>query len=129
MSSEFDNADGITIDRHAAEWGLASSILGGVFVVIAPIVLMLSAWLWTSGWDRLPGRERDWIRVAVVVGLCLVAIACVLAVVFGLIGLSSARLRNQPRALALTGIILGIFACLFWTFVGIDLLAIVRFIR
>jgi hypothetical protein len=129
MSSEFDNADGITIDRHAAEWGLASSILGGVFVIIAPIVLMLNAWLWSSGWDHLRGRERDWIRVGVVVGLCFVAFVCVLAVVFGLIGLSSARLRSQPKALPLAGIILGVFSCLIWTIVGIDLLAIVRFFR
>jgi hypothetical protein len=107
--------------RHAAEWGLASLILGGVLAVLALLTVIFDV-LYRSNLDRIrPGRSD------VLVTVCFCGILTALFAALGLVnlflaltGLRSALGRRQPAGLPLAALLLGGVVAVLWlaVFVG-----------
>jgi hypothetical protein len=115
-------------DRHAAEWGLASVMTAGVLALMATTTLLFNVWYWNAQ-RRLSARELHWAQIGASVGLGVVGVACLLALLFGIVSLASAGYRRQPKALGVAGIVLSLLALLIWIIVGIDLLAVLDYLN
>jgi hypothetical protein len=115
--------------RHAGEWGLASTLMGAVLALMAPIMLLFNLFYWIEGAHRLTPRELEWARTGLITLLIVVWLTCIASVVCGVVSLCSAVARKKPLALATSGILLSLLALVFWLGVGIDLLAIIGFFR
>jgi len=68
------------MSRHAAEWGLAALLTGGVLTIIAPVVLVFNVILWNAQGSNLStadvrlGLVGGIVGVLSVVGLCMVSL-------------------------------------------------------
>jgi hypothetical protein len=109
-------------DHRAAEWGLASVLLGGLLVVTAPIILIVNILMASIGPSAL-GMDPGAIKLAtigfVIVGLLLLGLGGT-GVAFGLASLSAARSGNQSIALGLTGLIVSVVGVFALIVVGVD---------
>ena len=112
--------------RHAAEWGLASLIMGSVVVIIAPVTLLLNIWLWVFRRDVIPPEHLRLAYNGLLGGIILVFVLALLGIVFGIRGLVLAAVRYQPAGLAAAGIIVSTIALFLWIFVSIDLIMIME---
>ena len=116
--------EGMKVDRYATDWGLASFLIGGLLVSMAPAQLIFNLLYFKSGAYLGPRAEMDAQKIATVV--YAVGIGAVLAVSLfaGLRGLSAARRRKQPAALPLVGILATGLAALMWTGLTFHIMAI-----
>jgi hypothetical protein len=124
MSGYREDLADAAASRYAAEWGLASLLLGGVLTIIAPVMLIFNLMFWVSGPTVV---TRDEMRVALgaaVVLLGVIGVLGLLSVRFGFKGLGAARAYGQPAALPVAGILVSLLALLLWAAVGGDLVAI-----
>jgi hypothetical protein len=116
----------LALSRHAAEWGLASLLTGGVLLLMAPVTLIFNFLFWVSGSrvlapsDMRLAFQGAMIALVVLLGLVLASLSC------GVIGLYSAVTRRQPAGLAAAGILVNVAALVLWLIVGIDLVAILN---
>jgi hypothetical protein len=99
--------------RYAAEWGLASLLMGGTLTLLAGLALLLNLQLFLSGpvWamedlERLQNGSV-WAGV-VLIGLCVISLSV------GVVGLVAAFRRCQPCALGLAGILMSLSAMTLW---------------
>jgi hypothetical protein len=101
------------------EQALASVAIGAVFALMAfPTMLMIHV--------LGDGNFRGWDRVAVGVGALagsigglFVVASCVLALFFGIMGMTAARRQGRSTALGLAGVLLNILDL--WMWLGINI--------
>lgn len=106
--------------RYAAEWGLASLLMGGFLLVLAGLCLQLNLQLFLSGpvWaleDLVRLQDGAVAAAVVLIGLCVISLC------LGIVGVVSAFRRCQPCALGLAGIVLSLGALTLWIVAVINL--------
>lgn len=124
MSMPSDNNSSVsTCGRGAAEWGLASLLMGGMLCVAAILTLQinLQMYLVPRAW---PLEELRTIRDAAIVGASFVLVISLASVVFGIRGAVLAYRNAQPCALGWGGFLLSFFALLLWIGTFVDLLGV-----
>jgi hypothetical protein len=106
---------------HAAEWGLASLILGGVLAVLALLTVIFGV-LYKANLNQLrPGRGDMMVTIFFCGILTLLLTFLALAnVILGFVGLRAAVAHKQPAGLPLAALLLGGVVALLWVavFVG-----------
>ncbi len=107
--------------RFGFEWGLASTIMGAIFVVSGPLFLIVLMSLSRPYYDDSYSVRSSVSKYEVVAyGGILAAIAlCIAGLLFGIRGLGRARLYRTPAALPITGMLLCFAAICFWVVVMI----------
>src|SRR5207244_2414869 len=81
--------------RHAAEWGLASLLMGGVLTIIAPITMVFNLNFWVRGRQVLARQDMELAFYAAILGVAVVLLLCFLSLLFGIKALRSARRHYQ----------------------------------
>jgi hypothetical protein len=110
--------------RVAAEWGLASVLMGGVLVVCCPIMLIFD-WLSYSGSSSaLSGSDLKTSRLAAVFVYVMVIAFGGAALGFGIRAWQAAAAHRQPLGLALAGVFTSGVGLLLWLMVGAATLGI-----
>ena len=112
------------VTRHAAEWGLASLLMGGILAILAPIVLIFNLIFWLNGPRVIAPPDMHLAYKAVIAGLALIALLCLLSLIFGIKAWRSARINYQPAGLGVAGTLISLLALLLWVIVGGDLIMI-----
>jgi hypothetical protein len=106
---------------HAAEWGLASLLLGGVLAVLALLTVIFDV-LYKANLSQIrPGRGDVMVTIVFCGILTLLLTFLALAnVILGFVGLRSAVAGGQPAGLPLAALMLGGVVALLWVavFVG-----------
>jgi hypothetical protein len=115
--------------RQGFEWGLASAVMGGVFMLMAPIQLIANMLLFQ--WIGRSLGETD-VKIALVVamvGVPGIVCACLASLLFGVRGLRRARWYDQPAGIPIAGILLSSGALFLWVLVGVDIFAILLWLE
>jgi hypothetical protein len=122
----FDSAEPVNgpMSRHAAEWGLAALLTGGVLTIIAPVVLVFNVTLWNAQGGNLSTADVRLGLVGGVVGVLSVVGLCMVSLTMGARAIQSALTRRQPAGLALAGALVSALALVLWLITGTDLLMI-----
>lgn len=100
-------------DRAAAEWGLASLLMGGVLVLTAMLMLHLNLHMYHNPRAWWPNDVRA-LRYVVLVGSVALVGLTGASVAFGVRGVLLAHRRRHPSALAWAGVQIAIFAGFLW---------------
>jgi predicted RNA-binding Zn-ribbon protein involved in translation (DUF1610 family) len=97
--------------RHAAEWGLASLLVAGVLILMFPLMLIVVIGGDAVAWaGDVQGSDIDQaIGVGYLTGISLIGLG-VLALFFGLMGLTAAAYRKQPFGLSVAGTLVSLGA-------------------
>jgi len=112
------------VTRHAAEWGLASLLMGGILTILAPIVLIFNLVFWLNGPRVIAPPDMHLAYKGVIAALALIALLCLLSLIFGIKAWRSARMNYQPAGLGVAGTLISLLALLLWVIVGADLIMI-----
>ena len=118
-----DPANG-PMSRHAAEWGLAALLTGGVLTIIAPVVLLFNLLLWNGQASNLSTGDLRLALVGGVIGVLSVVGLCMVSLTIGGRAIQSALTRRQPAGLALAGSLVSAVALILWLITGTDLMMI-----
>src|SRR5262249_14302194 len=89
--------------RHAAEWGLASMLLGRALALLAVLMLIVNILLGTLARQIMGPADLQLAAVGGIVGGMVVLILSGLSVFFGIRSLVSASRHAQPAALGIAG--------------------------
>ncbi len=117
--------EGEELDRgrgHAAQWGLASVLTGGLVLLMAPLTLVITILLAAFGPGRM-GMDPPQITLAtwgLLIGLVVVLLLGLAALLFGVAGILSARARGQPMALGLAGLLVSVAGLVLFLFAAFD---------
>ena len=122
----FESAEPVTgpMSRHAAEWGLAALLTGGVLTIIAPVVLVFNLIFWNSGGSNLSTSDLRLALVGGVIGVLTVIGLCMVSLTMGARAIQSALTRRQPAGLALAGSLVSATALILWIITGTDMMMI-----
>ncbi len=112
------------VSRHAAEWGLASLLMGGFLSVLALITLIFNLIFWLAGARVIALQDMRLAYTGAIAGLTLIVLLCLLSLFFGIKAWRSARMNYQPAGLAVAGTLLSVLALLLWMITGTDLIYI-----
>jgi hypothetical protein len=126
LDRSFDPLDAATgpMSRHAAEWGLAALLTGGVLTIIAPVVLLFNLLLWNGQASNLSTSDLRLALVGGVIGVLSVVGLCMVSMTIGARAIQSALTRRQPAGLALAGSLVSAVALILWLITGTDLMMI-----
>ena len=113
--------------RHAAEWGLAALLMGGILAIMSLLMLMVNVLLYMGALDRpfLGSGEVRAVFIGAIFGAVILAGLCGTSIAFGIRSIVSAYRREQPCALGWAGLLISILAMLLWIAVMVDLFMIV----
>ncbi|MCI0460486.1 MAG: hypothetical protein L0Z62_26325 [Gemmataceae bacterium] len=97
---------------HAAQWGLASVLTGGLVLLLAPLILINNILAAAFGPRRMgmSPAEITLVTWGLGISLVLVLLLGLTALLFALVGVVSARVSRQPVALALAGLLVSLVA-------------------
>jgi hypothetical protein len=111
----------------AAHWGLASLLVGGL-ILLGTVGMTVATLLMSTAGPRalhLDANEVYAVLIFLVVGEVLGILLGVAAIGFGIAGLVWARVRREPIALGLAGLLVGILATIGLIFITILNIAMV----
>jgi hypothetical protein len=115
-----------TPGRHASDWGLGSLLMSLTLLVLFPLVVSAACLVWIVNLQS-NAREGTFVEPVMLITLSdVVAYGSVtlagLAVLFGMVGLISGFVRNQPVGLPTTALVVGLVALILWIimFIGIQ---------
>jgi hypothetical protein len=109
--------------RNAAEWGLASLLLGGLLSVMAMLTLQINLQMWVTRASWSAGDVRP-IYYAAIVGAIVLFCMTSTSIGFGIRSLVIAYKRAQPCALGWAGLMTSTLALLLWIGTLVDLLEV-----
>jgi len=116
---------GMKVDRRAADWGNVSLRIATTFLLMAPIQLIFNDFYWAIGIRAAAPGEIQQIRVVAPI-MTLAFLGLISFSVFaGFRGMSLARATQQPMAMALGGVLIGIVDFIMFLALGINIMAIV----
>lgn len=106
--------------RHAAEWGLASLLLNGFMVILAPLALI--EWSTVVSVHAVRWDRSSLMAICVSLTVCEFGVVFLLVVglIQGVIGLKMAWRQDTPSALPMAGMLTGIVGLVFWTVILIS---------
>lgn len=109
-----------SVVRRSRDLGLASLIMAGTVLIVAPIAILLAVQIWAHA-DRTPGIVliHAWLAR---IGCLIVFFVGSASLVLGLSGLRCARRERVSAILPLAGIFLGIVATIAWVIAAIAVL-------
>jgi hypothetical protein len=116
--------------KNAREMAFASIVLGGVFAVMAPGMLVFEA-IFTDARFRMNQSqlEKDITLIAAIgIGLAVMTTLTV-SLVFAVRSFLGAGAEGQPRALPLAGCLLSGFSFVVWLGMSVNLFAIIGIIQ
>ena len=133
MDDPFDRSDFVNQAqaRHAAEWGLASLLMGGMLSVLSLLTFLINISLWgysRAGISLSPGEVQA-VFIGAIFGAVIVPAICLAGIVFAIRSLASAFRREQPSALGWAGLLMSILALLLWIAAFVDLFMILGMMR
>jgi hypothetical protein len=112
------------MDRHAAEWGLASLFLGGVLCVMALVAMLLNLFVGSLARNIMsPGDARLALNAAFIV-LGAVFLLTLFSIGAAVKGVFSAQNRQHPAALPLAGLFLSFLALIVWIIAAFEIIGI-----
>ena len=124
MPSYREDIEESSESRYAAEWGLASLLMGGVLAIIAPVMLVFNLIFWLQG-PRVLAPQDMWLaHKAAIVGVAFLALLCLASVGFGIKAWRAASATFQPAGLAVAGTLVSLLALGLWIITGADLIMI-----
>lgn len=100
-------------NRSAAEWGLASLLLGGLLAVMAMLMLQINLQMFLGPKVWSPGDVRPIYYAAILATLVLFCMTS-MGIAFGIRSLVIAYGRGQPCALGWAGTLMSVLALLLW---------------
>jgi hypothetical protein len=109
--------------RIAAEWGLASLLLGGLLAMMAMLTLQINLQMYLSPRVWSQGDLRPIYYVAIVGAIFLFGMTST-SIAFGIRSLVVAYRRAQPCALGWAGILVSTLALLLWIGTFVDLFSV-----
>lgn len=105
--------------RTGYEWGLASTIIGAVFLVLGPLTtLVLVVLTREAAIDYSHQSDSSKVELIGLLGIVSAEIVAITGFFFGLRGLTQARADRSPAALPITGILLCLAAVILWLLVA-----------
>jgi hypothetical protein len=125
MNTPFDDAKANpSLTRHAAEWGFASLLFGGILAVLAVLVLQINLHLFLgpAAWGASDLRALHNVTIA---GSVVLGVMCAASLAFAIRSLVLASKLGQPSALGWAGLALSILALLLWIGTLVDLFEVV----
>jgi hypothetical protein len=123
MSAAFDDISESPQPRHAAEWGFASLLLGGILAILAMMLLQINLHLYLSPpvWGATDLRALHGVTI---VGTVVFLGTAGISIAFACLSIGGAYRRRQPTALGWAGLLLSVIALLLWIGGLLDLLAV-----
>jgi hypothetical protein len=118
-----------TPDRHAAEWGLASLLIGCSLALGAPVTLILNTALAAVGTQIMGPDDVALARVGYYLACLLLIALAGLGIWFGLHGLGLAWRHERPIALPLAGALVCTVALVLWLFTTVDAVFVFEALR
>jgi len=109
------------VPQRSTEWGLASLVLGGIMLLMAPLLLIAFA-------VAVGVHYRDWGRdtlagfILFVSGTFCMCPLYIMAFLAGLLGVRAAMKSKNPAGLPVSGILVSVVAALLWLFVMIHII-------
>jgi hypothetical protein len=117
-----------SMSRHAAEWGLASLLMGGFILIITSVVLVFALQFWVTGGSGVE-RAADWAAKLTIVGAVIAALILIglsaASLAIGIRALQSAAQRRQPAGLALAGTLVSAVALVLFTLMAIGTIMVI----
>jgi hypothetical protein len=107
-----------TDERRAAEWGLASMVLGAVLVLLGPPTLLLEHVLESSDFRGMTRLEIRLAGIGGVMAAIILLVSAVMGFVFGIWSMGAAQRTEAPPARGLVGILLCGLAVFIWLSAG-----------
>jgi|GEM_PF-5883002 len=111
-------------DRAAAEWGLASLLLGGVLVLTAMLMLHINLHMYHNPRAWWPNDVRP-LRYVVGVGSLALAGLTSASLAFGIRAILLAHRLRQPSALAWAGAMIALFAGFLWVVTLVNFFSVI----
>ncbi len=114
-----DRADSTRVSSEVLHYGLASMMLGALFVLMAPTALLLAFWLQISDYKGFSAEDT---RLAARGGYASVAAIMLLSVVgigIGMRGLLAAIKSGHTGVLSLCGMLVNLLSLAIWLGVGV----------
>jgi NADH:ubiquinone oxidoreductase subunit H len=102
------------MSRHAAEWGLASMLLGGALALLAVLMLVVNILMGTLARQIMGPSDIRLAMNAAIVGAVFVTILCGVSMFFGIRSLVSAYRNQQPAALGWAGTLVSTLGLILW---------------
>ena len=124
MPSYKEDLDDSSESRYAAEWGLASLLMGGVLAIIAPVMLIFNLMFWLQGPRVIAPQDMRLAHKAGIVGVGIIAVLCLTSLSFGIKAWRAALATFQPAGLAVAGTLVSLLALILWIITGADLIMI-----
>ena len=127
MSTVFDGGKSdLAQGRQAADWGLASLLLGGILAVMAMLLLQICLYLFLS--PSVWGTEDvKRLHDVAIYGRIVFITAGIVSIAFAIRSLALAYNRSQPSALGWAGLLISLIALALWIGVLFDLFEVVEF--
>ena len=111
--------------RGAAEWGLASLLLGGVLALMAMLTLQINLHIFLGPRNWSPNDVRPILFAAVPGGIFVLGMTGA-SIAFGIRSLALAYQRAQPCALGWAGLLISTLGLPLWILTLIDLLGVLH---
>ena len=111
--------DASGIASSVVHFGVASMIVGALFILVAPMALQLALWLEISGYKGFPEEDK---RLAAIAGYASVAVIVLLGIAglcIGIRGIEAAGKSKQTAILPWCGVALNALSALIWIGVGV----------
>ncbi len=99
----------------AAQWGLASLLMGGLFILMAMLELQLNMQLFVYS-SRFSIRDARQIHDSAMLAAIILPGLTITSIAFGIRGVALAYKRAQPCALAWAGVLMSTLALALWFF-------------
>jgi hypothetical protein len=99
--------------RHAADWGMASLLTGGVVLVMTPLLMVVIALGVLVAFNAWNEKELSTAALLVSIPVIALVVLAVMGLAFGLVGLISAWSRKLPSGLPAAGMTVSAVSALF----------------
>ena len=100
--------------RHATDWGLAALLMALALMMLFPVSLLVLANGFFMVAAMVQASDLGWVNLVADVAVYSFIGLSILAVLFGMVGLISGFVRNQPVGLPTAGLLVGVVALVLW---------------
>lgn len=106
--------------RDKLECGLASTLIGATFLIVAPMSLLMFLALLRPSFDGHPGRgENSQLELLAVLAAFGAEVLCIAGLLYGVRGVTISRLEKTTATLPVAGILLCLFGILVWLLIAL----------
>ena len=99
--------------------GLASMMLGALFILVAPMALQLAFWLESTGYKGFPEEDKRLAAIAGYVSVAVIVLLGVTGLCIGVRGIEAAGRSKETSVLPWCGVALNALSAVIWIGVGV----------